>query len=189
MIDGNVSDYSTLGVPVKVRSDRFIKQFDHQFGEYIEKVKSRYAPRIGLFFIRFSSLEHAFDIYLAERISDREHHSGYIVIEGMPLNGRIDLFRKLFAGFVRATRPRNAARLKAIVKRLHAARVFRNYVAHANWSTLENSGYVRTRIDEDDGEIVFKRVRITPKVINAWIRRVSTLERDLDEFVEGTQHA
>ena len=174
---------------MKVRSDRFLEQFDHVFGEYIEKVKTKYAPRIGLFFIKFSSLEHTLDICLADRISDREHHSGYIVIEGMPLNARIELFRKLFAGFVKGTRPRYAAKLKVIVKRLHAARTFRNYVAHANWSTLENSGYVRTRIDEDDGEVVFKRVRITPKAINAWIRRVVTLERDLDEFVESVGHA
>jgi hypothetical protein len=174
---------------MKVRSDRFLEQFDHVFGEYIEKVKIKYASRIGLFFIRFSALEHRLDICLAERISDREHHSGYIVIEGMPLNGRIELFRKLFAGFVKGTHPRYTAKLKVIVKRLHAARIFRNYVAHANWSTLENTGYVRTRIDENDGEVVFKRVRITPKVITAWIQRVVTLECQLDEFVESTGHA
>jgi hypothetical protein len=30
---------------------------------------------------------------------------------------------------------------------------------------------------------------MTPKVINAWIRRVVALERKLDEFVETVQHA
>jgi hypothetical protein len=175
-------------VLVKVRSDRFLEQFDHVFGEYIERAKTRYAPRIGLFFIKFSALEHTLDICLAERISERQHHSGYIVIEGMPLNARIELFRKLFAGLVKGTHPMYAIKLKAIVKRLRAARTFRNYVAHANWSTLENTGYVRTRIDEDDGEVIFKRVRITPKVINAWIRRVVILERDLDKFAEGAGH-
>jgi len=174
---------------VKVRSERFSEQFDYVFGDYIEKVKAKYAPRIGLFLIRFSSLEHALDIYLADQLSDRSHQFGYIVIEGMPLNGKIELFRKLVRGFVRHTRPTHVARLQILVKRLHDARVFRNYVAHANWNTLENNGYVRTRIDESNGEIIFKRVRITPKVINAWIRRVVALEGKLDEFIENVQDA
>lgn len=174
---------------MKVRSDRFLEQFDHVFGDYIEKVKAKYAPRIGLFLIRFSSLEHTLDICLAEQLSDRSHQFGYIVIEGMPLNGKIELFRKLFLSFVKGAHPKHAAKLKTIVERLHAARVFRNYVAHANWNTLESTGYVRTKIDETDGEVIFKRVRITPKVINAWIHRVTVLEGKLDEFVENAQHA
>lgn len=174
---------------MKVRSERFSEQFDYVFGDYIEKVKGKYAPRIGLFLIRFSSLEHALDIYLAEQLSDRSHEFGYIVIEGMRLNGKIELFRKLVRGFVKHTRPKQASKLQTIVNRLHDARIFRNYVAHANWNTLDNTGYVRTRIDESDGEVIFKRVRITPKVINAWIRRVVALERKLDEFIENIQHA
>lgn len=170
---------------MKIKSDRFLEQYDYVFGEYAEKVKNKYAPRIGLFLIRFSSLEHTLDICLAERISDREHHSGYIIIEGMALHGRIELFRKLFSGFIKHIRPSHTTKLKLLVKRLHAARTFRNYLAHANWTTLKNTGYVRTRIDESDGEVVFKRVRITPMVINAWIRRVMILERDLNNFLES----
>jgi len=174
---------------VKVRSEQFLEQFDHVFGDYIEKVKSKYAPCIGHFLISFSSLEHSLDIYLAEQFSDRSHIFGYVVIEGMPLNGKIELFRKLMRGLVKHTRPKQTANLQAIVKRLHAARVFRNYLAHANWSTLESTGYVRTKIDESDGDVIFKKIRINPKVINAWIRRVVALERKLDEFVEIVQCA
>jgi hypothetical protein len=177
---------NTRAYTAKVRSDRFVEQFDYVDGGYIEKVKAKYAPRIGLFLIRFSSLEHALDIHLAERLSDRAHHFGYVLIEGMRLDSKIKLFRKLFLGFVKATNPKFAANVETIVKRLHAARTFRNYVAHANWNSLQNNGYVRTKIDASDGEVVFKRVRISPKVINAWTRRVIALEKKLDEFVEKT---
>lgn len=174
---------------MKVRRDRFVEQYDHVLGEYINKVKSKYAPRIGLFLIRFSSLEHTLDILLADRLLDRSHQFGYIVIEGMLLNGKIELFRKLFEAFVRHVNPKYSARLGVLVTRLHAVRVFRNYVAHANWNTLEPTGYVRTKIGESDGEVIFKKVRMTPKVINAWIRRVVELERQLDDFAESVQHS
>ena len=174
---------------MKVRRDRFLEQYDHVLGEYVDKVKSKYAPRIGLFLIRFSSLEHTLDICIADRLLDRSHQFGYIVVGGMPLNGKIELFRKLFHAFVRGTKPKHSASLRVLVTRLHAVRVFRNYLAHANWNTLERTGYVRTKIDESDGEVIFKKVRITPKVISAWTRRVVELERRLDDFAESVQHA
>jgi hypothetical protein len=107
----------------------------------------------------------------------------------MQLNAKIDLFRKLFHGFAKSTHPKYVARLKSLVERLHAARIFRNAVVHANWNTLEKTGYVRTKIDESDGEVIFKKVRVTPKVINAQTRRVVTLERRLDDFAESIEHA
>ena len=174
---------------MKVRRDPFLEQYDYVLGEYIEKVKSKYAPRIGLFFIRFSALEHTLNICIADRLLDRTHQFGYIVIEGMTLNGKIELFRKLFQGFLKGAHRKHTVRLRVLVKKLHAARVFRNYVSHANWNTLEHTGYVRTRIDEADGDLVFKQVRVTPKVINAWIRRVVELERRLEDFAESVQDA
>jgi hypothetical protein len=175
--------------PMKVRRDRFLEQYNYVLAEHIDKVKSKYAPRIGLFLIRFSSREHTLDICIADRLLDRSHQFGYVVIQGMLLNGKIELFRKLFQGFVRDVNPKYSARLKLLVTRLHAVGVFRNYIAHANWNTLEHTGYVRTKIDESDGEVIFKKVRITAKVINAWIRRVVKLERRLDDFAESVQHA
>ena len=173
---------------MKVRRDQFSEQYDYVLSEYIEKVKSKDASRIGLFLIRFSSLEHTLVVCIADRLLDRSHRFGYIVIEGMLLNGKIEIFRKLYQAFVRDANPKYSGSVRVLVTRLHAVRVFRNYLAHANWKTLEHSGYVRTRIDESDGEIIFKKVRITPKVINAWIRRVTELERRLDDFAENDQH-
>lgn len=159
-----------------------LEQYDYVDGEYIEKVKKRYAHRIGLFMIRFSELEHTLDTALAEHFMDDAHEMGYLVIEGLSVNNKIELFRKLCQQFARLLAPKKLPRLKRLIKRLHDLRVFRNYLAHANWSSLDKTGYVRTRIDEKDGEIVLKKVRMTPDKIETWIRRIDVATEDLDDF-------
>ncbi len=166
---------------MKVKHDKLSEQYDFVDGEYIAKVKAKYAPGIGLFLIRFSSLEHTLDLFIANFLHGGGHHFGYLVIEGNSLNNKIELLRKLHPKSI--VDPKVFRRLSTLVKRLHSARVFRNYVAHANWSTLENTGYVRTKVDEKDGEVIFRKVRITPKVIRAWIQRVDKLEEQLSDFV------
>lgn len=168
---------------MKVKQDR-LEQYDYPDGEYLDKVRRRYVAPIGKFLIGFSSLEHSLDIHIAESFIDDAHEYGYLIIEGSSLCNKIDLFRKLFQMRLRYMKPRHLVKLAAILKRLHAARVFRNYIAHANWVSLEKSGYVRTKIDEKDGEVVLKKVRITPIIIGSWIKRVERLENDLYEFVE-----
>jgi len=166
-----------------------LDQYDLVYDDYIDKVTPRYAPRIGRFVIRFAELEHTLDISIADFLFDRSHELGYMVIEGNTLNNKIELFRKLFHGHTKYLHPSQLDKFQQLVRRLHEARVFRNYVAHANWRTLERSGYVRTRVSEKEGEVIFKKVRITPAVIDAWIRRVERLDGLLDEFVERASQA
>jgi hypothetical protein len=166
-----------------------LDQYDLVYGDYIDKVARRYEPRIGRLFIQFSELEHTLDIAIVERLFDRSHDLGYLVIEGSSLNNKIELFRKLFHSYTKHLLPVRMKKFQNIVKRLHEARIFRNYVAHANWRTLDKSGYVRTRVSEKEGEIIFKKVRITPSVLEAWHRRIERLHELLDEFVEEAQQA
>lgn len=168
---------------MKVKQDK-IEQYDYSDGEYLAKVRRRYFAPIGRFLIAFSSLEHSLDIHIAESFIDDAHEYGYLIMEGRSLCGKIDLFRKLFQMRLRYLKPGRLGKLNIILKRLHSVRVFRNYIAHANWESLEKSGYVRTKIDEKEGEVVLKKVRITPIVIGSWIKRVERLENDLYEFVE-----
>ncbi len=172
---------------MKVKHDTLSEQYDFVDGEYIDKVKAKYAPGIGLFLIHFSSLEHALDLCIADFLHGGSHHFGYLVIEGISLNSKIELFRKFFPKSF--TNPKVFRKLSALVKHLHSVRIFRNYLAHANWSTLENTGYVRTKVDEKDGEVIFKKVRITPEVLRAWINRVKKLEEQLSEFLESAERA
>jgi hypothetical protein len=172
-----------LGGIMKVKQEQ-LEQYDWVFSDYIDRVKVKYAPKIGRFLIEFSSLEHTLDIATINYISDRSHDLGYLILEGNSLYNKIELFRKLSRDFTMLTRPQRVKRPEGIVKRLHEIRVFRNYISHANWSTLERTGYVRTKVVEKDAEILFKKVRITPKVIDAWTRRVERLDERLYDFAE-----
>jgi len=169
---------------MKVKSEP-LDQYDTVYSDYIDRVARRYEGRIGRLLIRFSELEHNLDIAIAERLSDRSHDLGYVVLEGYTLNNKIDLFRRIAHSYLRFLSPSRLKALKSIVKKLHEARVFRNYVAHANWRTLERSGYVRTRVSEKDGDIVFKKERITPSVLDAWYRRIDRLDQLLNGFAEA----
>ena len=179
----SIENHETLARIMKVKQEQ-IEQYDWGSSDYLEKVESKYAPKIGLFFIQFSALESTLDIATVEHISDRSHDLGYLVLEGNNLHNKIELFRKLSHVYTMYTRPRRLKRLSVLVKRLHEVRIFRNHLSHANWSTLERTGYVRTKVVEKEGEITFKKVRITPHVIDAWTRRVERLHRQLDNFVE-----
>ena len=168
---------------MKVKQD-VLEQYDYVHGDYIDKVARRYEARIGRFLIRFSELEHNLDIAIAESLSDRSHDLGYMVLEGYSLNNKIELFRRLFHSYTKHVLPSRMTKFQGIVKKLHEARIFRNYVAHANWRTLEKSGYVRTRVNEKEGDIVFKKVRITPSVLDAWFRRIERLDELLYEIAD-----
>lgn len=171
---------------MKIKQDR-LDQYDYPTGEYLDSVRRRYIGRIGKFMIAFSSLEHSLDIHIAECFMDDAHEYGYLVIEGSSLNNKIDLFRKMLQMRLRYLKPNQLGKLKVILNRLNAAKTFRNYIAHANWLSLEKTGYVRTKVDEKDGEVVLKKVRITPSVIDVWVNRIERLETDLDSFVEKSK--
>jgi len=144
---------------MKLEQD-LLDQYDLVYGDYVDKVARKYEPRIGRLFIRFSELEHTLDIAIVERLFDRSHDIGYMVIEGNSLNNKIELFRKPFHAHTKHLLPARMKKFQNIVKRLHEARVFRNYVAHANWRTLDSSGYVRTRVGEKEGANHAFRARI-----------------------------
>jgi hypothetical protein len=171
---------------MKVKSES-LDQYDLVDGGYIDKVARRYEARIGRLLIRFSELEHNLDIAIADRLSDRSHELGYLVLEGYSLHNKIELFRKLLHPHVQLLLPSRMNKFQSIVRKLHEARIVRNYVAHANWRTLERSGYVRTRVGEKEGDIVFKKVRITPSVLEAWYRRIDRLDGLLYDFVENLE--
>jgi hypothetical protein len=171
---------------MKVKSES-LAQYDLVDGGYIDNVGRRYEARIGRLLIRFSEREHTLDIAIADRLSDRSHWLGYLVLEGYSFHNKIELFRKLLHPHIRLVLPSRMNKFQSIVKKLHEARIFRNYVAHANWRTLERSGCVRTRVGEKEGEIVFKKVRITPTVLDAWYRRIDLLDTLLYDFVENLE--
>lgn len=169
---------------MKIKHEK-LEQWDLLTDDYIDKAEDRYAPWIGYFFITFSELEHELDTTIADHLMDRSHEMGYMVLAGSNLHSKIELFRKLFHLHAKYLKPKALSRLKRLVKRLHELRVFRNYLAHANWSTLDRAGYVRTKIDEKDGEVVLKKVRITPTKIKTWIARIEKAGVEIDDLAEA----
>jgi hypothetical protein len=171
---------------MKIKQEQ-IGQYDFTSSDYLDKVKSKYAPKIGRFLIDFSSLEYSLDISIVEFISESWHELGYLVLGDNSLYNKIELFRKLSQSLTKITQPKRLKRLNLLIKRFHDIRIFRNYISHANWESLEKTGYVRTKIVEKDGTIAFRKVRITPKVIESWIRRIDRLHKQFYDFVE-TMH-
>lgn len=168
---------------MKIKQEQ-IEQYDLGNNDYINKVKSKYAQKIGQYLIQFSSLEYTLDLSIVEYVSDRAHELGYMILVGNNLNNKIELFRRLYLVRIKYLQPKRFKKLDAIIKQLNYVRIFRNYISHANWETLERTGYVRTRVTENNGDVIFKKVRITPKVINAWIRRVNRLKKHIIDFAD-----
>lgn len=167
--------------------DELLEQYDFATDEYLYKVIDKYSSLIGLFFIRFSELEHTLNLGIAEAIHDRTHQIGYIVIENLTMTNKINIFYKFYLGLVSALERDDAKKeLTRLKTQLAELNTFRNKLAHANWLTLSNKGMVRTKIiiNDQDGQVLFKRVEILPKNIKFKIKETEKLTISLENFVE-----
>jgi len=74
-----------------------LEQFDFIDDERLDKVISKYSTLIGLFLIKFSSLEHEINIAIADILHDDCHETGYVIIERLSIRNKIDLFNKMYS--------------------------------------------------------------------------------------------
>ena len=166
-----------------------LEQLDYFEDDYIDKVFDKYSQLIGWFLIEFSHLEHDFNIIIAEFFGDDYHETGYIVIKKLMFFNKIELFYDLYIrpiSFLEKNKKKQE-KLLNIKKRLDDINTFRNRVVHANWSSLNKDGFVRTRIITDyrvDGAVKFERVKITPKIIKKNIAEINKLIDDIETFRE-----
>ncbi|TFB07993.1 hypothetical protein E3V08_06155 [Candidatus Atribacteria bacterium MT.SAG.1] len=166
-----------------------LEQLDYFEDDYIDKVFDKYSQLIGWFLIEFSRLEHDFNLVIAEFFGDDYHEIGYIVIKKLSFLNKIELFYDLYLGPVSFSKKnkQNQERLLDIKNRLNSINTFRNRVVHANWSSLNKDGFVRTKIITDsqgDGVIKFERIKITPKIIKKNIAEINKLIDDIETFKE-----
>lgn len=167
-----------------------LEQYDYSTNDYLYKVEDKYAPLIGLFLIRFSELEHTLNIAIAEIINDRTHEPGFVVIENLTTNNKIQLFYKFYLQLVSALgKKKHVDRLRQLRSQLEEINTFRNKIAHANWQTLNKQGMVRTKIvvDNQQGYVLFRRVEILPKAIRRQIKTIEKLILAFDDFIEVVQ--
>lgn len=163
-----------------------LEQIDYVDDSYVVEVEEDYGLYVGVFFMRFSSLEHSLNISIADVLGDDWHSRGYMIIERLTMSNKIDLFKKLFSELLSFQGKRGKEKLKAILNSIEDLNKFRNYLAHANWSTLDKDGYVRTKIqiDNDVGQVNFKKVKITISMINQKINSIIKTIDSLEEFSE-----
>ena len=164
--------------------------------ETIENQHAKYASAIGSFIISFSQLEDTVDNDLATAINERAHEPGYRVIKFLSFRDKINLLRDDYSAHIKylelaSTKTRLLAELKIIYDKLCELSEFRNKVAHANWQSLDLSGFVRTKIVEnkDDVGIQFEKVKMTPGVLIKFRKQNESLSNRLSLFRDKVWNA
>ena len=162
-------------------------------GEYetIENQHSKYAKAIGSFIISFSELEESLDNDLATAINERAHEAGYRIIKYLGFRNKVDLLNDDYFRYIEyldsaSAKLRLSAELRVIYNKLCELSEFRNRVAHANWLSLDSSGFVRTRIIEakDGSGVQLEKVKMTPSVLIKFRKQNEALSRKIDFFRE-----
>lgn len=163
-----------------------LDQYDYAGGEYLEKVVDKYSSLIGLFLINFSILEHDLNLAIADFINERGHEPGFVIIEKITTSNKIDLFYKLYVRLESFKDKKSKKILDKIREQLELLNSFRNNIVHANWQSLTEDGFVRTKIvvDNQEGYVKFKKVQITPKIIKEKIKEQDKLIEKIDEYKE-----
>jgi hypothetical protein len=163
-----------------------LDQYDWAEGEEIDFQRDRYAMRIGHLVIDFSLLESSLNLALVESFHGGSHEPGYVVVEKLRMSDKIDLFNKMYLRMVHFQSKKGKDELAVIRKRLEDVNTFRNMVAHANWATLDEERFVRTKVkvDPEEGNVTFKNVKITTTLIRQKVREIRSLTNALEKFSE-----
>ncbi|PIY72191.1 hypothetical protein COY87_02255 [Candidatus Roizmanbacteria bacterium CG_4_10_14_0_8_um_filter_33_9] len=164
-----------------------LEQYDYSDGEYLEKVVDKYSPLVGLFLVNFSILEQDLNLAIADFMHDDCHETGFVIIEKLTTSNKIELFYKMYVRLESFKDKKNKEVLDKIKKQLETLNSFRNNIVHANWQSLTKGGFVRTKIvvDNQEGYVKFKKVKITPKIIRQKIKEIEKLINQIDKYKEN----
>ena len=166
---------------------------DSVVGEFetIENQHKKYSSAVGSFIISFAQLEDSVDNDLATAINERMHEPGYRIIKYLSFRDKINLLNDDYVAFIKycisgSNKIRLLAENKVIHDKLCELSEFRNKVVHANWQSLDSSGYVRTKIVEnkDDIGMEFEKVKMTPGVLIKFRKQNEALANRLGLFRE-----
>jgi hypothetical protein len=164
--------------------------------ETIENQHAKYANSIGSFMISFAELEDAVDSSLATAINERAYEPGYRVIKYLGFRDKINLLYDCHSAYVRlltseASRLRLLGKLKILHNKLCELSEFRNKVTHANWQSLDVSGFVRTKVIENrDGVgMQLEKIKMTPSVLIKFRKQNEALVNKMEVFIEKAEDA
>jgi len=163
-----------------------LEQFDFSDGEYLEKVINKYSSLIGLFLVKFNCLEQEINLAIADFLNDDCHEMGFLIIEKLMIKNKIELFYKMYVRLESFRNKKDKKILDEIKKQLKSLNSFRNSVVHANWESLTKDSFVRTKIivDNQEGYVKFKKIKITPKIIRQKIKEIEKLINQIDKYKE-----
>lgn len=166
-----------------------LEQYDGIDTEIMENLSRKYAFLVGKFLLNFSYLEHSLDIEIAELINNRTHDQGYLVIKNLTYSQKVDLLSSLSKPMVfysDKNKRKKKERLEYVNKNLKNIGKLRNNIAHANWFSLDEDGYVRVKIkpDTESGLVKFERVKISEDTIKNGIKDMEKLMKKLSGLWE-----
>jgi len=152
----------------------------------------KYAKSIGALMISFSGMEDSVDVELATAINERAYEPGYRIIKYLEFRDKINLWKDHYSAYIKGIlsgkkQLKFLAEMKAIYLKLVELSEFRNKIAHANWSSLDNAGFVRYRSVENkdiSGGMSFEKVKMTPGVIIKFVRQNDAISTKINEFRE-----
>ncbi|MFM2330728.1 MAG: hypothetical protein RLZZ26_235 [Candidatus Parcubacteria bacterium] len=170
----------------------------HVTGEFetIQNQHRKYARAIGSYLISFSQLEHSLDNDLATAVNERAHEPGYRILKYLSFRDKANFLKDDYAAYIKyCMQEPYKTRLLADVQTIHSKLCelseFRNKVAHANWQSLDLSGFVRTKMLErkDDVGMEFEKIKMTPIVLSKFRRQNEALASRLEYFREKVWEA
>lgn len=173
--------------PLKIRKES-LEQEDFFDNDYIEKVSEKYGLLIGKFIIKFNELEHEINQAIAKSFIDDFDSEGYRVIKFLNIANKIELFYEIYLERERYVDKKTKINIANIKNELDEIRVFRNKLVHANWSTLNKRGFVRTKIESNNklgGEIMLVSVKILPGTIKKFIEKTDCAIIKIWEYFEA----
>jgi hypothetical protein len=175
----------------EAEDDSVTGEFESIDDKYLE-----YSNAIGSFIISFSDMEDSVDTDLATAINERAHEPGYRIIKYLNFRNKINLLRDDYVAFIKyltseSDKKRLLNEIKIIHDKLCELSEFRNKVAHANWNTLDTSGFVRTKIleNKEDPGMQFLKVKMTPLILLKFRRQNDAISNRICVYREKVWEA
>ena len=163
-----------------------LNQYDYFHAAETRAVVKKYAHSIGVFLINFSELEHILNLAIAEILGNgRSHDVGYVVIESLSTQNKIELFHKTYTRLAGSLQ-KSKNKVNSVAKKLKGLNKFRNSLVHANWLSVDSVGFVRTKliVGADDGYVKFRKTKITPLMINQKNKESQSLAAEIPDLYE-----
>lgn len=166
-----------------------LEQYDYYDDEEIYKKWLLYSKSIGSFLISFSNLEYSLNQMVIKSLGDRADYDGIRIIKYLSFRDKLNFSNDQYTSMIhicinnKKTKASELKKLKMIIDKLDEISIFRNKIAHANWMTLNKKGFVRVDSRENGvGGIIFQLIKITPEVINKFIRQADAMINRIDTF-------